>query len=612
MPRVKQRKTQRKTNQNAGRGSPHDSRAATPAPPASRIGRLPLLGLCLLSFLLSLPLFAPWSFWPLGYIVFVPWLIAIAATASWRWAYGGSYLLGVAYFLFHFRWLHEVTPEGYVAAVLLYLALAFPVAAWPIRHLYRVRRISLTVVFPVVWTGVELLRTYNPLGFPWFLLGHSQITALPMVQIADVGGAYGVTFVVAAVNGLLADIVLSRLKVDRPAAPAGPESSGSPASATVPRPGLGISAPLAVGLVLATFVYGQYRLGQSSFSEGPLTAVLQGDFLLRAVLDDSDAASDEQKEQAYLELMAEALAEEPDLDLIVLPETPWAMYLNREFRLARPRMSFWHNRWVNVTQQIGKNLVVGAISSEPQPPGTYPDTHRYNSAFLYTPEQTEPQRYDKIHLVPFGEYVPFRYSRYFRFIYRFFAFGPWNPWGRDGFEYSLTPGDEFTVMKLPQARDGHNGRFGVTICYEDVIPRIFRKFVYNPREGKRVDFMLNISNDGWFGHGTQQAQHLVNCAFRAIENRVGVARAVNTGISGFVDPDGTWRDLVQEPGRRLHAGTAGYSVAPMKLDSRITIYSRIGDLFGAVCLILTGVAAGDWLVGAVQRRRARKRSRAKT
>ncbi|MBI4581026.1 MAG: hypothetical protein HY718_15085, partial [Planctomycetes bacterium] len=217
---------------------------------------------------------------------------------------------------------------------------------------------------------------------------------------------------------------------------------------------------------------------------------------------------------------------------------------------------------------------------------------------------------------PFGEYVPFRYTPGLFWLYRFLNDGPWNPWGRPPrpgeppFEYSLTAGKEFTVLNLPQAASGRDGRFGVTICYEDVIPQVFRRFVASSDGTKRVDFMLNISNDGWFGHGNQQPQHLVNCAFRAIENRVGIARAVNTGVSGFIDPDGCWHDLVVEPGRAPHAGGTGYRVAHVKLDERVSFYSVHGDVFGFVCLGLTVLVAGDSIVGGLRGGRSRRRAAA--
>jgi apolipoprotein N-acyltransferase len=520
----------------------------------------------------------------LGYVVFVPWLIAACTTRSKVWAYLGTYLLGAAFMLFHFRWLFDTTPEGYVAASLLYLAMFFPLAAWALRQAWH-RRIPLVVAFPVIWTGFEILRAHNPLGFPWFLLGHSQIHLLPMVQIADFAGVYGVTFVVAMANGLVADALLTWIVARR----------GGPAKW---RPILAFELPAGVIVLAATIGYGAYRLSESRFTDGPLTAVLQGDFLLRADPHDT-GASEASKEAAYLAMVNQVIAEHPDLDLVVLPETPWTMYLNREMRLRHPSLTGQHERWVQLTAEHKLSVVVGAMSEEPQPKGTYPSEYRYNSAFLYTPGDPEPQRYDKIHLVPFGEYVPFRYGR-LHWLYCFLNDGPWNPWGRPQrpgdkpFEYSLTAGKDFTVLKLPQSASGHNGRFGVTICYEDVIPQIFRRFVGSPDGTKRVDFMMNISNDGWFGHGNQQPQHLVNCAFRAIENRVGIARAVNTGVSGFIDPDGRWRDLMSDPPQ---AGGSGVRVARIMLDPRVTFYSLHGDVFGFACLALTLVVCGDAVVG---------------
>jgi apolipoprotein N-acyltransferase len=143
-----------------------------------------------------------------------------------------------------------------------------------------------------------------------------------------------------------------------------------------------------------------------------------------------------------------------------------------------------------------------------------------------------------------------------------------------------------------QARslEGEAFRFGVTICYEDVVANVFRRFVTSPDGSKRVEFMLNISNDGWFGRGTQQPQHLVSCAFRAIENRIGIARAVNTGVSGFLDSDGSWHDLMVGEGKGPRAGGTGYRVARVQIDRRVTFYSRYGDVFAWACAALTVLA----------------------
>jgi apolipoprotein N-acyltransferase len=299
-----------------------------------------------------------------------------------------------------------------------------------------------------------------------------------------------------------------------------------------------------------------------------------------------------------------------DPDLVVLPETPWPVYLNRELRELPVRHSglvelarLQHEELHQLAEANDAYITIGSLSREPQPEGTYPLEHKYNSAFVYAPDISEPDRYDKIHLVLFGEYVPFRYSRHFHWLYRFLNDGPWNPWGRGGNEYSLTPGSSFHTFRMYAAsRQDHPFSFGITICYEDVIPQVFRRFVAAADGRKRVDFMLNISNDGWFGRGTQQAQHLVACAFRAVENRVSVARAVNTGVSGFIDPSGTWHDLVGASATEPRVGGTGLSLSRMVIDPRVTFYSRRGDVFALGCTILAGLALAEALVVRFKRR----------
>jgi apolipoprotein N-acyltransferase len=204
-------------------------------------------------------------------------------------------------------------------------------------------------------------------------------------------------------------------------------------------------------------------------------------------------------------------------------------------------------------------------------------------------------RYDKIHLVPFGEFVPFRNTRFlgisFHWLYRYLnRLCPFSYGGT--IEYSLWPGEEYTAFDLKAG--GQNVRFGAPICYEDTVPYVIRNYVWDGGR-RRVDFLINISNDGWFLHGDELPQHLAICVFRAVENRIGIARAVNTGISGFIDPCGHVYSLVEKDGRAYGPGTVGYRVAAVKLDQRISLYSRAGDWFAILCVLCT---AALW-VGAV-------------
>ena len=572
-----------------------------------------VFALALLTLMLSAPVFAPLSFWPSAHIMFAPWLVAVVLTPRRRRAYLVSYLLGAAFFLFHFRWMMNTTIAGYLAGCFLGLGLYFPLTAWLVRHLHRRRGVPMMVSFPVVWVALEWVRSIGPLAFPWFLTGHTQIRLLSLVQIADVGGVFLISFLVCAVNGWVADriVLWKRHRVD-------------PTTAT-PR-FIPIGATVIVALLAASFAYGRYRLNTREVTPGPRIAVLQADFVLHA----TDLGETTQKKRAkYLALLDKAASAEPKPDLVVFPETPWPQYLNQESRETREgyhqfqgmkAVATNHHRMMrSLVDKHGLPLVIGGFAAEPLPVGSHYERNLHNSAFFYRPEIEEPQRYDKIHLVPFGEYVPFRESSALQWLHRLLNDGPYNPWGvprkqegqfmvpdwkwqwpwssspwlpwgPGGNDYSMTHGQESSIFALPaKSLDGKAVNFGITICYEDVTPSVFRQFIIDEQGAKQAAFMLNISNDGWFGHGTQQAQHLVNCAFRAIENRVPVARAVNTGISGFVESDGTWHDIVTgEPGK-LKAGGEGVSISQVSIDPRVTVYSRMGDLFAVICFI--------WAVG---------------
>jgi apolipoprotein N-acyltransferase len=229
---------------------------------------------------------------------------------------------------------------------------------------------------------------------------------------------------------------------------------------------------------------------------------------------------------------------------------------------------------------------------------------KHNSAYLFPPDGSPPQRYDKTHCVYFGELVPFRFGR-LRFLYLWMD--SMMPFSSPGYEYSLTEGTEYKIFEI-DARDNpqQRYRFGVPICYEDVMPYLCRKFVTDPETGdKRVDFLVNISNDGWFLHSSELPQHLAICTFRAVENRVSIARAVNTGISGFIDSDGRIHDLVRTNGKVLGPEVRGYSVAAIGIDRRHSLYSRAGDWFAITCAVLSFLLYVDYvLVRALAARRA--------
>ena len=575
-----------------------------------------------LSVILLCWVFPPQAVWPLAFVCLVPWTFATCrAQRAWlvHWL---SFCFGWAFFLVSLRWLFPVTGLGY-AALGLYLAFYWTLAAWAIRTARR-HHISPVWSLPIVWVACEYLRATVMTGFPWLLLGHSLHAQLPLIQISDLVGAYGVSFVALMVNGALVEALLQRWPV--------------PGHPTTPRQ-LYIGTGVTIALLAGTVGYGFYRLGQVDFEnrpdlQGPRVAVIQEAFPLRSTRPYGEPP--EVVLARYLALAAEAARTEPDL--IVFPETVWSAVQNvgfveieraavdEEYAGAWAYGKLCHNaltafaqgdyQAVNVVisrlESLGRSVrlprlpteggppmtvVVGSVSIEQFPEATYPKVRRYNSALVYDPDGSQRrQRYDKRHLVPFGELVPFRQARFLGIDLHYWLYRPLNklsPFSDGGtIEYSLTPGHEFTAFDLETPKRTYT--FGTPICYEDTTPYVIRDFTWDGPE-RRVDFLVNISNDGWFQYSNELTQHLAICVFRAVENRVSIARAVNTGISGFIDPDGRVYSTVQHDGRLVGPDVIGYDLQPVYLDTRASWYGRFGDWFALTCVVL---AAALW-VGAI-------------
>jgi apolipoprotein N-acyltransferase len=532
--------------------------------------------LALFSALLQSVIFAPISVWPVAFVCLVPWLILTARTTQAPRVYFYSYVLGLASFLINMRWLYVATGWGYLALA-LYQAVYFPLVACPVRHAVRRRHWPLAVAFPIIWVGSEMLRAVVISGFPWFYLSHSLYGVLTLIQVSDLVGSYGVSFVVAAVNGAIADVILVRLTA----------RSGAAAPARSAR----FSVAFAVVLVAATVIYGQVQLNRGTTTEGPKVAVIQGDYLVTV---DGNDATDREKMRTYFSMIEAAANEKPDLFL--LPETPWIMYLNPEardfFQISRESFA----RFQRCATRNNAYLVTGSASLVQTPYDLLTQERRYNSATVFRPDGSEPGRYDKVHLVYFGEVVPFRFGRLRSVYFWLNRLMPFSG-GDNAIEYSLFSGDGFHTFGMEAAsQPGRSYRFGAPICYEDVMPYVSREFVSGGSNKKRADFLLNISNDGWYGHGAQQPQHLAICVFRAVENRVGVARAVTTGISAFIDPSGRVHDRVQGDSSHRWPGESNYAVARIGVDSRYSLYSRYGDWFAWGCALVWLLAYIDYWI----------------
>jgi apolipoprotein N-acyltransferase len=507
----------------------------------------------------------------LAWIAMVPLLCLLRTTAPARQVYVAAWACGLLCYVPALQWL-RVADDRMVftwAGLALYCSLFFPAGIYLLRRLDGLTRLPLVLTFPVVWTALEYFRAHFATGFPWYFLGHSQHDFLPVIQVADLAGAYAVTFLVAAVNALLFERLYGShwfralLSLREP-----------------PYPVTNASQFIAVLFLLATALgYGFWRLGQDRFATGPRIALIQGNIPQRirnAAFVDLEAVATDMVLH-YKDLSDEAARQEPKPDLIVWPETSYP----RDWADISPELpadrvpDLWRraesdsqelahavaNRWkTNVLLGLNRSF----LGADEQP-------RSYNSAVLIERSGQVSGHYDKIHRVPFGEYVPLR-----GWLPWMDAFAPYD------FDYSISPGENLSHFSL----GGYH--FGVVICYEDTDPCLARQYVRPGSTGSAVDFLLNISNDGWFDGTSEHEQHLAICRFRAVECRRAVARAVNMGISAVIDGNGR---IIALPGSSWAASKkiAAVLTAAIPIDQRSSLYARWGDWLPWTCwLIIAG------------------------
>ena len=420
-------------------------------------------------------------------------------------------------------WVGCVTIPG---VILLVLALALYFAAWgwlANRILVKGRATPFTplILLPASWVALEYIRSHLLTGLGWNLLGHTQWNCIPVIQIAGVTGVWGVSFLVMMVNVALSVSVKGvgwRVK--------------------------GINLGVAGIFLCAALFYGHVVLRQfpapSTRHPTPVfkVALLQGNIPQTQKWND---AFEEAIWKRYAGLAAEAVKRRPDL--IVWPETAVPGYLDD------PAVA---NRLREIVRSGGTEALVGAPTEDPE------NNLAFNSAILLNRAGEERQIYSKIHLVPFGEFIPIK--PVFGWLKKFYPVA------------DFAPGKEWTVFRSPAP-------FSVLVCFEDLFPELCRTFT---RRG--AGWLFVITNDAWFGRSAASVQHLQASVFRAVESRVWVGRAANTGWTGFVDPAGR---RLPAPGQvsRFKAGIATAEL-PVIAHSE-TLYVRWGDWFPILCLLLT-------------------------
>ena len=545
---------------------------------------------------------APISFSPLAWVALVPFILACSPSAKPKRLAVAAYLISLCYWLGNLYWIAPITVAGW-AAFCLYTAVHWPILALCLRYC-RIKKIPLFLAAGVLFVGAERLQGLFLGGFFWRLLAHSQYRNITLIQIADIFGAAGLSFLIAMVNGLLAELIIAARFCHAERSERSPLLNAVSWKSIFKLSNL-LKTALVCTAVVATIVYGRWRISQEDeFVEtGPVVASLQSNVpqsVKREALRGQGQYAKQTSQTIFDELMqkSKASAQETGAELIVWPETMVQATLNPEV-LALVDPSHPWKAFDKALREHSKDtafVLVGAYGGVPDESKSRL-VERYNSAFLYKPDgQQSDKQYSKIHLVLFGEVLPFRKS--FPLLFKLvMKFNPYN------YDHSLDAGSEYTVFEMTrgQGQETRTYKFSVIICYEATMPAIVQRFALDEHGRKQIDWLINISNDGWFVRfkgekvlpSTELPQHAAICAFRAVENRLAVLRSVNTGISCLIDTLGRVKNgsLAGTLPHRAMArkGRAGWFVDEMPIDKRTTFFSKYGqwlDFCCALCLVL--------------------------
>jgi len=516
------------------------------------------VALCTTFSLLITFAFPPFRFGFLAFFALLPLFRVIedkSAKEAFRWAY----FAGLATNLMLLYWIGWATVAGAFSAILVLPAF---LGLFAVLHVISLRKWG-TVAYwlaPFWWTGLEWLKTLGDTAFPWFTLGYSQSYYLPLIQFSEYTTVYGVSFWLMFLNVIIFLGWKSRERRQR------------------------IHYALSLGvLILLPFLHG-YLVIPEIGEMRPAKTVRVG--LAQGNIDPFQKWKVEFKDSSfvkYYQLTRQIARAKPDL--IVWPETATPCWLKHE-----------HEYLQQVRHQVD-SLGIPLLTGTPDYRFVSDTEYRtFNSAVLIQPNSIKLTSYEKMQLVPFGERIPYEDAfpfKYFKALLNHLEMGQGN----------FSPGTTPRIFAIPQLKKIHKKtatekgaaseaesdstgfasslpdsiRFGVAICYESVFPQIVRRFVT-----LGADFVLVITNDAWFGRTSMPFQHLQYAVFRAIENRIPVARCTNAGISGVIDPFG-----------RISQTTQLYQEATVVADLPVlaekSFYMRYGNLFPNAILIFCGI-----------------------
>ena len=518
-----------------------------------------------------LPIAGGWFGW-LGWIAPIPWLLLITLEyLPGRRPYWALYLAGLVFWLLAIHWLILPYPAltwlGWLS-LSAYLAVYLPAFVGIARIAVHRFDWPLWLAAPVAWTGLELVRAHLLTGFLMASLAHTQVHNVPVIQISDLVGEYGVDFVVMLAAACLTQMLLVWV-LNSKSAYRNPQ--------TKLRRGTVAALPAVVTLA-AVLVYGYVRISIATperSERGPRIALIQGNSQAEWKLDPN---REDQIMREYIGLTERAVSETSQngrpLDLVVWPETMYRSPL-RDFdsgfkfstqvtATAEELAASDRKQLANLARHVGVPILIGIdrlrLVADDNSASERPTIQVFNSSVLVEPDGKIVGTYDKMHRVMFGEYIPF---------------ADWLP-----FLYRITPltGGIVAGTEPAALRTSSGYLFAPNICYETAIPHVIRRQVATlDRRGEHPDALVNLTNDAWYWRSSELDMHLACDVFRAVETRVPIVVAANGGISASIDCLGRIR-------HQLGKQVSDFLVVDVEPGLKSSWYVRFGDWFAGLCL----------------------------
>lgn len=492
----------------------------------------------------------------LGWFCLVPLLFALTKCNSYKEVFLTGIISGLTSTVATYYWLvHTMTTFGglsYLLSVFLfillagYLSLYWSLFTLTIRFL-SARKLPFILIAPFVWVSLEYLRTYLFSGFPWALLGYTQYKMPYLIQVSDLLGAYGISFILVLSSAIICKGICVYL-------------SGK----VIPTKEI----IMLLLLLLINISYGFINIHKYvEPSNYIVSALIQGNIEQNMKWNKNHQ---DETINIYGDLSKSAAENSNELDLIIWPETAAPFYFQNKSRLRK--------KTIDISESLNVPILFGS------PAYKYEDkkARLLNSAFLIAPQPgggvSTLARYDKVHLVPFGEYVPLKKILFFV-----------NKITEGIGDFSAGENTTPLTIKINK-KNSTVALLGTNICYEGIFPDLIRRFVKNG-----ANILVNITNDAWYGRSSAPYQHLSAAVFRAVENGIYMLRAANTGVTAVINPLGQIE-------KSTDIFTRDYITAKVTLREKMTFYTKNGDVFAIFVSISTVVAIIYILIINIKRR----------